>query len=516
MRQLALIALSLSLFLRLFDVCSRFSTFNCLRREGGSALMVQAALATLAAQDRMLLESRSESENYQCTCIHTRMQDKTSQVSAVREPENWPSSTSENQDTWRGCIVGSETCLQNRLLGWEIEFSYALDHHFGVVEDVSGNVVFRHPPLKHSVFWCFRASILTAWCSGLEIRLWRRAISHIWHCRWEYNSIDVTWRVIDSGIWGDLARPCKQNMQSKTLWSIMCESVTDIARQWCGSLLPTECLNCREEQKKKRKQWEESIQHSRVWLQLWVLPILVGNVSGTRKSLPIAKNRPKPSQESSEQIRPSIHKIKVAHRNRSDFCDLRLRCPSWTPEIASDFPRQTDKGMPRCDLGVRWKKARDLRFRTASSEPRAPSFCRNSGDLGPSTTKSLAIMAMVRFRCAKLHKRAVKCVALLTVKNCARKGEASLLTFRAFLLTVEVLCWQSVEVLMRCIFPLYHQNLWITYIENSFPEYQSVKDALNCIELFFGIFLRKGYVRGLRSSCLGTSPFLMAWNLQHF
>ena len=27
----------------------------------------------------------------------------------------------------------------------------------------------------------------------------------------------------------------------------------------------------------------------------------------------------------------------LAHRNHSDFCDLRLRCPSRTPEIASDF-----------------------------------------------------------------------------------------------------------------------------------------------------------------------------------
>ena len=25
----------------------------------------------------------------------------------------------------------------------------------------------------------------------------------------------------------------------------------------------------------------------------------------------------------------------LAHRNRSDFCDLRLRCPSRTPEIAA-------------------------------------------------------------------------------------------------------------------------------------------------------------------------------------
>ena len=27
----------------------------------------------------------------------------------------------------------------------------------------------------------------------------------------------------------------------------------------------------------------------------------------------------------------------LAHRNRSNFCDLRLRCPSRTPEIATDF-----------------------------------------------------------------------------------------------------------------------------------------------------------------------------------
>ena len=27
----------------------------------------------------------------------------------------------------------------------------------------------------------------------------------------------------------------------------------------------------------------------------------------------------------------------LAHQSRSDFCDLRLRCPSRTPEIASDF-----------------------------------------------------------------------------------------------------------------------------------------------------------------------------------
>ena len=84
----------------------------------------------------------------------------------------------------------------------------------------------------------------------------------------------------------------------------------------------------------------------------------------------------------------------LAHRNRSDFCDLRLRCPSRTPEIAR-LPRP-EKAMPHCDLSVRWKVASDLRFRAAISEPKTPSFCGISGDLAPSTRKSLAI-AIVRF-----------------------------------------------------------------------------------------------------------------------
>ena len=31
----------------------------------------------------------------------------------------------------------------------------------------------------------------------------------------------------------------------------------------------------------------------------------------------------------------------LAHRNRRDFCDLRLRCPPRTPEITSDFRDKT-------------------------------------------------------------------------------------------------------------------------------------------------------------------------------
>ena len=88
----------------------------------------------------------------------------------------------------------------------------------------------------------------------------------------------------------------------------------------------------------------------------------------------------------------------LAHRNRSDFCDLRLRCPTRTPEIAR-FRRQ-EKAMLHCDLSVRWKVASDLRFRVAISAPKTSSFCGISGDLAPSTRKSLKI-AIVRFWCPK-------------------------------------------------------------------------------------------------------------------
>ena len=93
-----------------------------------------------------------------------------------------------------------------------------------------------------------------------------------------------------------------------------------------------------------------------------------------------------------------MNRFSWAHRNRSDCCDLRLRCPSRTPVIAR-FPKQ-EKAMPHCDLRVRWKVAGDLRFRAAISEPKTASFCGISGDLAQSTRKSLAI-AIVRFWCAK-------------------------------------------------------------------------------------------------------------------
>ena len=66
------------------------------------------------------------------------------------------------------------------------------------------------------------------------------------------------------------------------------------------------------------------------------------------------------------------HVTILAHQNRSDVCDLRLRCPSRPPE-SRDF--REAKAMLHCDLRVRWKVASDLRFRAAISEPKTPSFC---------------------------------------------------------------------------------------------------------------------------------------------
>ena len=76
-----------------------------------------------------------------------------------------------------------------------------------------------------------------------------------------------------------------------------------------------------------------------------------------------------------------LSQLNLAHRNRSDFCDLRSRCPSRTPEIAR-FPRQ-EKAMLHCDLRVRWKVASDLRFRAAISEPKTPFFLRDFWRFGP-------------------------------------------------------------------------------------------------------------------------------------
>ena len=89
----------------------------------------------------------------------------------------------------------------------------------------------------------------------------------------------------------------------------------------------------------------------------------------------------------------------LAHRNRSDFCDICDCDAHRGPQKSQRFPRQ-ETAMMHCDLRVRWKVASDLRFQAAISEPKTSSFCGISGDLAPSTRKSLAI-AIVRFWCAK-------------------------------------------------------------------------------------------------------------------
>ena len=79
----------------------------------------------------------------------------------------------------------------------------------------------------------------------------------------------------------------------------------------------------------------------------------------------------------------------------------KLTPKSWRTEITTIFAicdcdarRGPQKSLAifetlHCDLRVRWKVASDLRFQAAISEPK-PSFCGISGDLAPSTRKSLA------------------------------------------------------------------------------------------------------------------------------
>ena len=69
----------------------------------------------------------------------------------------------------------------------------------------------------------------------------------------------------------------------------------------------------------------------------------------------------------------------------------RLKEPIADPTQKSQrFPRQ-EEAILHCDLRVRWKVAGDLQFQAAISSPKPLSFCRISGDLAPSTRKSLAI-----------------------------------------------------------------------------------------------------------------------------
>ena len=81
-----------------------------------------------------------------------------------------------------------------------------------------------------------------------------------------------------------------------------------------------------------------------------------------------------------------------------------LRYPSTPPQVSARgkgwmqfWPCCEGQMINLCSGEV----ASDLRFRAAISEPETPSFCGISGDLAPSTRKSLAI-AIVRFWCAKV------------------------------------------------------------------------------------------------------------------
>ena len=95
---------------------------------------------------------------------------------------------------------------------------------------------------------------------------------------------------------------------------------------------------------------------------------------------------------------PRLFKVSLSAPKSQRFLRFAIAMPIADPRNRSDF-RDKRKAMLHCDLRVRWKVASDLRFRAAISERKTPSFCGISGDLAPSTRKSLAI-AIVRFWCA--------------------------------------------------------------------------------------------------------------------
>ena len=83
------------------------------------------------------------------------------------------------------------------------------------------------------------------------------------------------------------------------------------------------------------------------------------------------------------------------------FLRFAIAMPIADPRNRERFPRQ-ETAMAQCDLRVRWKVASDLRFGLRFLSPKPLSCCGISGELAPSTRKSLAI-AIVRFWCAKLR-----------------------------------------------------------------------------------------------------------------
>ena len=63
------------------------------------------------------------------------------------------------------------------------------------------------------------------------------------------------------------------------------------------------------------------------------------SLRGIPKILGKGRKTHKKAREIGKQKKQGSQGLSLAHQNRSDFCDLRLRCPSRTPEIAR-FPRQ--------------------------------------------------------------------------------------------------------------------------------------------------------------------------------
>ena len=121
------------------------------------------------------------------------------------------------------------------------------------------------------------------------------------------------------------------------------------------------------------------------------------------EEMPIADPRNRSDSRDTREIRGCQRNrqgvVRRIRRPKPDFGQSILLSALYSLQ-APESGLTSEKAMLHYDLRVRWKFASDLRFRAAISEPKTSSFCRISGDLAPSTRKSLAI-AIVRFWCAK-------------------------------------------------------------------------------------------------------------------
>ena len=72
--------------------------------------------------------------------------------------------------------------------------------------------------------------------------------------------------------------------------------------------------------------------------KLGIIPALVGDVTACLQETDLSCRELRESVETQADVCQMLAApFGLAHRNRSDLCDLRLRCPSRIPDIARDL-----------------------------------------------------------------------------------------------------------------------------------------------------------------------------------